>query len=921
MRPLKLKISAFGPYAGVTELELAALGQSGLYLITGDTGAGKTTIFDAITFALYGTASGENRKGSMLRSKYAHISTPTEVELTFLNSGKTYTVKRNPEYERPAKKGDGTVLQKAEATLIYPDGTVITKLKDVDAAIRDIVGVDRVQFSQIAMIAQGDFLKLLLAETKDRQDIFREIFKTGYYQSLQEKLKIESGNLSKQYDEAKLSVQQYINGILCDEDDVLSIELDKAKSGDMMIADTLELISALIENDTLLFEKLKNRLAETEKAIEKINIQLTKAENYEKLQKALCDAKAEQKAKLPLKEGFLKSFEEQKAKKPRQDNAAREISEIELQYADYDALDNAQNSLKELVNSLEADKISLKEFESDANELTENIKTLKEELGTVSGAGEVKERLLREKEQLESKKQKADELRNDLKLLAKQSEDLLSAQEKYRRSETEATELTNKYSALNKAFLDSQAGILAELLSDGEPCPVCGSVTHPLKASKFADTPTEEQLKEAKREAENAAKTAADNSRAAGELSGMVSSFKDTLEVTAVNLLGDINLENAENAVEKLICELKDSISIIHSRISAEDGKIARKAALSDLIPEKEQSLKNAENKVSELEKQITANEVKVKETEKQIANIGKKLKFASKTEAQARIAILRNFIEEYNQTLTAAENDYRRCEAELTELKGKIEQLEKDVSEKPDIDIRKLVEEKLLLTATKENLVAEQQAVGIRIDNNKRANDSISKKTADLSSVENRWSWVRALSNTANGKIAGKEKIMLETYIQATYFDRIINRANTRFMVMSGGQYELKRREEALNNHSQSGLELDVIDHYNGSVRSVKTLSGGESFMASLSLALGLSDEVQSSAGGIQLDTMFVDEGFGSLDEESLQQALRSLSSLTEGNRLVGVISHVSELKEKIDKQIIVTKEKAGGSKVQIVV
>ena len=208
MRPIQLNISAFGPYAGRVELNLDQLGTSGLYLITGDTGAGKTTIFDAITFALFGEASGNSRETSMLRSKYASPDTPTEVELTFAYGGKIYTVKRNPEYERPAKRGEGMTLQKADGQLIMPDGSVIAKLKDVNQKIKEILGVDRRQFSQIAMIAQGDFLKLLLADTKERQGIFREIFKTGYYQELQDRLKAESGSLGRQCEAAGSSVKQ-----------------------------------------------------------------------------------------------------------------------------------------------------------------------------------------------------------------------------------------------------------------------------------------------------------------------------------------------------------------------------------------------------------------------------------------------------------------------------------------------------------------------------------------------------------------------------------------------------------------------------------------------------------------------------------------------------------------------------------------
>lgn len=238
--------------------------------------------------------------------------------------------------------------------------------------------------------------------------------------------------------------------------------------------------------------------------------------------------------------------------------------------------------------------------------------------------------------------------------------------------------------------------------------------------------------------------------------------------------------------------------------------------------------------------------------------------------------------------------------------------------AEEIDVDTEK--KRQTELTTEKADLTKAITVISSRLDRNGEALKNIRKGSGRLTEVETKWTWVKALSNTANGNIGGKEKIMLETYVQMTYFDRILARANTRFMIMSGGQYELKRRIEAENNRSQSGLELDVIDHYNGTERSVKTLSGGESFKASLSLALGLSDEIQSSAGGIRLDTMFVDEGFGSLDDESLQQAMRALYGLTEGNRLVGIISHVSELKEKIDKQIVVTKEKSGGSRAEIV-
>jgi len=297
-----------------------------------------------------------------------------------------------------------------------------------------------------------------------------------------------------------------------------------------------------------------------------------------------------------------------------------------------------------------------------------------------------------------------------------------------------------------------------------------------------------------------------------------------------------------------------------------------------------------------------------------------KTLEYESKVKAEEAVAILENKRKQLKQTLDKAQKAYTNCKSGVDSLNGTIKALIAQLKDAEEIDIEAEKKQQSELTREKKTLSEKITQLSSRLDQNNGALRNIQERGDRLSEVETNWIWAKALSNTANGNLSGKEKIMLETYIQMTYFDRILARANTRFMVMSGGQYELKRRIEADNNRSQSGLELDVIDHYNGTERSVKTLSGGESFKASLSLALGLSDEIQSSAGGIRLDTMFVDEGFGSLDEESLQQAMRALYGLTEGNRLVGIISHVSELKEKIDKQIVVTKEKSGGSRAKII-
>lgn len=920
MRPLKLKISAFGPYAGSTELDLEKLGTSGIYLITGDTGAGKTTIFDAITYALFGSPSGDNRDASMLRSKYAEPETPTEVELVFSNADKVYTVKRNPEYNRPAKKGSGFTIQKACATLFLPDGKIIDKPKEVNAEIRNILGVDREQFSQIYMIAQGDFLKLLLADTRDRQKIFREIFKTANYQILQDRLKNESGNLSKRLDEAKLSVNQYINGILCNEDDLLSVDVEKAKDGKMMISDVVELLAELISKDNKKSAELLDEIKATETKLEELTAKLTKAEGYYKAESDLHTATVIQSEKIPEAEKLKEKVVLIKAKTTEIDKKQKQATEIEAQLNEYNLLNEKKNSVLLLTAAIDQDRKTVSETKEKIVLNSQQITVLKEELSSLTSSEAKKEKLLSHKESAENKLQKAESLYKKLLTFDKLQRDLLNAQKSYIEAERLSVEETERYNNLNKAFLDNQAGILASTLSENIPCPVCGSTSHPHKAPMLDKAPTEAELKKAKQDSDKAGALTADASRKAAEISGKASTEKENIIKECRELLGTDSINDAGNLIKDFTASVNDEIISINTKIKEETARLQRKESLEAMIPKKEKELENIKSILTETEKNISADEAKLKETEKQIKELNEKLRFKSKSEAEAAIFNLKKEILNHKKTLETAEAEYRMAENFLTELKGKIEQLKNTLENKEDIDSEKLSEEKYIFIEQKESLLAKQKEVSIRIAANTVARDNITEKAAELTVIEENWKWVKALSNTANGNISGKERIMLETYIQATFFERIIQRANTRLMVMSSGQYELQRRKVATDYRGQSGLGLDIKDYYNGSVRDVKSLSGGESFKASLSLALGLSDEIQSMSGGIRLDTLFVDEGFGSLDSESLQQAMRALASLSEGNRLVGIISHVAELKEKIDKQIIVTKDKTGGSKVNII-
>jgi exonuclease SbcC len=456
---------------------------------------------------------------------------------------------------------------------------------------------------------------------------------------------------------------------------------------------------------------------------------------------------------------------------------------------------------------------------------------------------------------------------------------------------------------------------------DGEKCPVCGSVNHPSPAVLTERAPTEAELNKAKDLYEKAQQYVSRLSADAGTLKGTANAKLEEIKKQSNELIGTFESKTIKSEIENALKELRDNLLELNKKLAKENENISRKTNLEKFIPEKEKESKDIADKINNLGITVSAIETEIKNIREQSGRLSEILEFDSKDKAVTAINALETRKIIMQKALENAQKSYSDCKSTVDELIGKITALLNQLKNTELIDTSVIKQEKISVESKKSKVALAITEVTGRIKSNSSVLGNIIKQSGNLTEVEAKWTWVKSLSNTANGNISGKEKIKLETYIQMTFFDRIIAKANTRFMVMSGGQYELKRRIEAENKQIQSGLELDVIDHYNGTERSVKTLSGGESFKASLSLALGLSDEIQSSAGGIQLDTMFVDEGFGSLDEESLQQAIRALAGLTEGNRLVGIISHVAELKEKIDKQIIVTKDKSGGSFVRVIV
>ena len=943
MRPLKLIMSAFGPYAGSTEVDFTSLGERGLYLITGDTGAGKTTIFDAITFALYGEASGEIREASMLRSNYADEKTPTFVELSFVLGGKEYRVRRNLEYNRPKARGEGFTLQKSDAELTLPDGKIITRQKDVNQQIVEILGIDRSQFTRIAMIAQGDFRKLLFASTEERKKIFQKLFHTHLYQSLQEELKRISAQMRKEFEKASASLDQYAEGILCAPDDPLQDQVQKAREHQIPVAKIAELLKQLIDSDRMSESGLERQEKDLSEKISSSDKTLTVAAEQKKQKVSLASAKAQQQHEIDRAFACQEALKKAKLQQPKIEELTQKAADLKAQILEYERLDELISEVTEVSRKTSDNQRDLKYKSEKLESLQITLQAQKQELGSLQDAGEQEAKLTAQRDKMQQRVEDLNGLQMELAHLHQIDKKLSKAQQEYRAIQETAEKSQASYDHMRKAYLDEQAGILAQDLTKGQACPVCGATHHPHPANISTEAPTKEQLEKL---ADQSAKKAGDASRKAGELRGrlegqeqlvmkMASEFlgdgcydsmdtglavgNDSEEIAGSGICAASDFSNIQEMLEARQQETKAALEALQEELKEIAKQRKRRDELGLQIPETETKIGQTEAALQELKAAGASLTARQEAAEKQRDVLQEKLAYPDKSEAEAAI---RNLVKEQKalaDDIAGAEEACHESEKTLAALEATIAEAQRQLAEHDDVDFESEEKRRKSLADEMQVISSRRQEIHARVAANQTTLEKIQERQAQLEEVETRWRWIKALADTAGGTLTGKEKIMLETYVQMAYFDRIIARANVRFLVMSGGQYELKRRREAENNRSQSGLELDVVDHYNGSQRSVKTLSGGESFKASLSLALGLSDEIQASAGGIRLDTMFVDEGFGSLDEESLAQAMESLAGLADGNRLVGIISHVPELKQRIEKQILVRKDRSGGSFVEV--
>ena len=918
MRPLKITMSAFGPYAGEVTLDMQKLGKSGIYLITGDTGAGKTTIFDAISYALYGEASGNYRENTTLRSKYASADTPTFVELEFEYNNEIYKINRNPEYPRPNKRGEGFTKQSANAELVMPDGSVITKIKEVSAKVEEIIGINKNQFSQIAMIAQGDFRKLLNCETNERSKIFRKIFKTEPYHNIEIKLSSLFNELKRNREKEKSGIEQYINQLKCNENDTLSLELERAKSGDVLIEDVIKLAGEIINKDTLEYTKTQKNIESINEEIEKINSNIKLYENQEATKKAYAEASAHLEELKTKRNECEKAYKSAEAQRERLDNLTRKINLINSKMPKYDELKSLENNINERTRSFEKSNNLLKLKQQEITLLEKEIDEKSKALEEVKGADLLVQKLTVQKEEINKKAEALKELKTEIDRCKTEQKNLKNAQSFAKSALDEYGALENEYNQIYIAFFNEQAGIIAYELKDGEPCPVCGSTSHPNLARKSENAPSQADVESAQKLAKKAQEKADKARDTASALKSRFDEIAANVKSAAKKLFGTD--DNVFDDYNSNINALKKEYDCTLALLKTANEKLDLYKKLDKEIPKIQEKQKSLLDEISKFNTQKASDEAFISENTKRVTSIKSELDFESADLAKDKLKEYTNLSSDIKNAIEKSKNDFDDIKSKYDTQKGTKASLENALKEFKEIDLASLNEKSLKLNEYKKDVDKTAKSLYSRIESNKLLVDNISEKRDILKGYDDKYVWLKALSETANGDISGKEKITLETFVQMTYFDSIIRKANIRLLTMSDGQYELVRRSDAETLKKNEGLALDVIDHFNGSTRSVSTLSGGESFMASLCLALGLSDEIQSSNGGIKLDTMFVDEGFGSLDGEALDRALSALTSLSQGNRLVGIISHVDALCDRIDNKIVITKDRTIGSNAQII-
>lgn len=918
MRPLTLTLSAFGPYAETLTLDFSRLGESGLYLITGDTGAGKTTLFDAMVFALYGTASGSDRDGKSLVSQYVPEKTPSFVDFTFSCRGGEYRVFRCVNKEGRQKVVIDGKNQLQEAVLFDRNGKPIgSQTKEVNAKVVDLLGLTREQFVQIVMIAQGQFRELLTANEKVRGAILQMLFRTEKYGSLQEQINAESNAQNAVCAELQYELDRVVSNVDFGEEELFSAEAAEARSEEFLTLLEKQVTAgqAALKGAQGEKEKLDKTLGTlqkqkgTDETLLKQADELTKVlMNLETVTKAFSDSKAAFDAENSDVKG-----------KQREELATRITLETE-QLGEYEKLDGKQKAFASFLKDLEEKRTRFGQESALQETETERLKSLEKERDGLLTVPKEQAEWKHVQEAAEKQEKNLSELLGRVNTYETGKKELEDLQAKYARAKETYDAASAHRKAMEDRYLNAQAGILADTLVDGEPCPVCGSTSHPHCAVLPENTPEKGDVDKAKADEEVARNVTEKAATAAAEK-------RSSLEVVEKQLAKDCEAlklpldDETRNALQKKLEETRATLAELKITGEALQEKLARLDTLQKDLPKLQKAKEDRSEALKELDTAVATMAGQENARREELDEVQRRLPYESLPKAKEELRKLTERQKVMIEALEKARKAFEGAKEEKVELEAKRKTLESGLEgfDRAAAEARvKQIDE-----LTKQGKHLEQKVIDCTtaLQRAEQARADAGKALKSLSEARQKQLWLRELDQVFNGKLTAEGKLKLETYVQAIYFEQVLAYANRRLFAMTDGQYELARQTEAGDKRSAYALNLDVIDHYGDvSRRSVKTLSGGESFLASLALALGLSDLIQERAGGIQLDTLFVDEGFGSLDAESLEKALQTLEELGTEHRLVGIISHVEELEQRIDKQIDVRKLPTGGSTATII-
>lgn len=1042
MKPLKLKISAFGPYAKEQFIDFTTLNEQ-IFVISGPTGAGKTTVFDAISFALFGEASGSSRDRDSLRSDFAEAGTETFVELEFELRGKVYKIRRAPQQEQKKLRGEGYTLRNADAELLMPDGTLITKIINVDESINQLLGINKSQFKQIVMLPQGEFRKLLESDSSDREVIFRKIFGTEDFAEIQKRLDEDRAGLEKSGHDLKTQIATHINHLDVGEDQTLS-ELRNTQN--INIAQFITCIEQLMQKDRSIIDEIKAELHEMTKEQGLLQKEITRCTEVNKKlsdkekTKQQCEALKSREDDFLEKEKILE-YARKTLPISEVDEQCRKVEkalkikagELELAKQELEKRNAEFKNTQESLNTYISFEPEIKKHETELALLEKmlpkviqydkglrQLEAVREQYNKLSGE---QEKALKELEinkdlevmhteklkllyttetecislerQISENTKLLKELDGIRKLIGVCQEEISSLENEragFTSFEKDFCEFRNCLELMEDNYIRGQAGILAKTLIEKSPCPVCGALDHPKPAEMPSYIPTEEQIRDKKSEFSKLAELRTEKSKSISQLNGSAESKRqeilsrlNALDASVINydnieivekgrfetVLANINTTGSKlkektvelkaqykskkeftdkkSTLEKEHTEIKDRLKVLEESIQSLTGK---KSGIIEEITRLQTEAQAIENEISEdirsaskLKARIEEQKAKINKYREQYEQF-KKLHEASReavSNAEKEVAVKVSSIEDGRKEYATLEKllkekleysnflDYEQF-LSMKKTQEEIDILQQDINTyyqnlKSIIDLYRRIDEEtkgleaqdiVMLNAHYAELEKKQQVlqeqhniVFSRFDNNSKTIKQLMVTIEKLKQLEEKYAIIGKLAKVAKGD--NPQRITFERYVLAAYFDEIIIAANHRLTRMTGSRYYLKRKEEKGKGRAQQGLELEVFDNYTGKARHVKTLSGGEGFKASLALALGLADVVQSYSGGISLDTLFVDEGFGSLDPESLDGAIECLTEIQKTGRLVGVISHVPEIKERIQSVLEVIPNKEG--------